>query len=99
MVAIVNSYGLNAAVDEMLISILPSGKNATPLDTSQTYMSTQLAQLLSDLLLSLSTNFNDGIFMLMVQHGNLIQPSKETISLLEDNLAGVELNGAQEVAS
>jgi len=99
LVDIVHDFGLDQALDETFISLLPSGKKAKSLDTSQTYMSTQLVQLLSDTLLSLMMDFNDGFFLLLAQHGQLMQSTNETLLLVEDSLAGVLPHSEQAVSA
>jgi len=88
LAAIVSNYGLNPAVDDSFISVLPSGANAEPLDTSRMSMSTQLAGLLDDTLKSLSTDFYNAYFLLMVQHGQMMAYANESLQNLEANLAG-----------
>lgn len=92
LAAIVSNYGLDPAVDEAFISILPSGRNATPLDTNEQYMSTQLAGLLGDILISLSTDFFNGYFQLLVRHGQMMTDTSESLQNLEASLAGTYQN-------
>jgi len=92
LAAIVGNYGLDPAVDEALIDILPSGPKAEPLNTNQQYMSTQLAGLLGDILMLLSTDFRNGYFLFLVRHGQMMTDTTESLQNLEANLAGTYQN-------
>ena len=92
-VAIVSNFGNDQTNDLFFISILEGIKEPAVLDVTQTYMSTQLAQLLADLLSLLMTDFANGYFLLLVQHGQLMRNSSETLSQLENNLATVVPSG------
>ncbi len=91
LAAIVSQYGLDAAADESLISILPSGRKATRLGTSVTYYSTQLATLLQELLMGLSGEFGNGDFLWLAQHGEMMAYTGESLARLEARLAGEEV--------
>lgn len=88
LVAVISRYGLDTAADDALVSILPSGSNATPLDTNVTYYSTQLATLLGQVLGSLSSNFWNAGFLLLAQHGQMMAYTGESLARLEASLAG-----------
>lgn len=83
-----NKYGLDAAADGALVSILPSGSRAARLDTDVTYYSTQLAGLLGDVLAGLSGDFWNGEFLLLAQHGAMMAYTGESLARLEAVLAG-----------
>lgn len=89
LAALIGNFGLCEAVDQAFVAILPSGRNAKSLDTSQNYMSTQLAALLSEVLLDLSTNFLNGAFLFMVAHGQMMEDVGESLQRLESSLAWV----------
>ncbi len=89
LAAIISNYGLDPAVDEAFISILPSGPKAEPLNTNEQFMSTQLAGLLGDTLMSIQANFSNGYFLWMTHHGQLMTDTSESLENLEANLAGI----------
>ncbi len=66
---------------------MPSGKKAAPLDTGVGYMSTQLGVLLEEILLDLSKN--NGYFVLMARHGQMMTYTGESLQTLESSLANV----------
>ena len=85
--AIINNFGQDQACDEAFIAILPSGQKATPLNTTQTYMSTQLSVLLESIMLSLSTDLLNGDFLFLAQHGQMMSVTNESVQNLEKSLA------------
>lgn len=89
LAAIVENFGLEQAADEALVSILPSGKKAGALAMNTAYTSTQLGVLLADLLLDLSTNFLNGHFLWLAQHGQMMAYTGESLQRLESSLAMV----------
>lgn len=97
LAAIVSNYGLDPAVDEAFISILPSGPKATPLNTNEQYMATQLAGLLGDILMALSTDFLNGYFLFLVRHGQMMTDTSESLQKLEARLAGTYQNTTSSV--
>lgn len=52
-------------------------------------MSTQLAALLSEVLLELSTNFLNGEFLFMAADGQMMEYVGESLQRLQSSLAGV----------
>ena len=99
LAAIVSNYGDDRTNDLYFISILEGIKKPAVLDVTQTYMSAQLASLLADVLLSLMTEFSNGDFLFLVQHGQMMRNSSETLSQLESNLATVDASGSAALAS
>lgn len=89
LAAIVQGFGLDQSIDEAFVSILPSGRKSTPLDVSVAYMSTQLGALLAQMLLDLSTDFYNGYFLLLAQHGQLMTYTGESLQRLEASLANI----------
>lgn len=88
LAAIVLNYGINPIVDQAFLDILPSGAEAEPLDTSQTFMSTQLAGLLGDVLMSFSTNFLNGGWLWMAQDGQMMENTTVSWQNLESSFVG-----------
>ena len=89
LAAVITNFGLDKAVDQAFISIIPTGKSATNLDISQRSMSPQLAQLLADILMRIMTEPYKAYFLRLAQHGQLMQNNNESLSQLEGSLAGV----------
>ena len=58
------------------------------MDTSVTYYSTQLATLLGEVLESLSSDFWNGEFLLLAQHGQMMVYTGESSPNLVASLAG-----------
>jgi len=87
LAAVVSNFGLDPAVDETFISIIPSGKKTAPLDTGMRYISTQLGVLLEEILLDLSKN--NGYLVLMAMHGQMMAYTGESLQRLESSLANV----------
>ena len=87
--SIVTHYGINSGADELLVSMLPVGKKASPLDMGQTYMSPQLGDLLSDTLLTVMTDPLKMGFLLLVRDGQMMQNSTKLLSQLKANIAGI----------
>lgn len=79
------------------MSILPSGRQATRLDTDVTYYSTQLAALLADVLGGLSRDFWNGEFLFLAAGGQMMAFTGESLGKLEQGLAGVEVQGVTEL--
>ena len=88
LVDLLTKYGLDPAVDLALTDILPSGPKATSLDTSVTYYSTQLAQLLAQMLEGLMTDFQNGNFLYLAMEGRMMMYTGESETNLEASLAG-----------
>ena len=88
LVALVSKYGLDPAVDLALTDILPVGPQATTLDTSVTYYSTQLAQLLAQMLKALMTDFMNGDFLYLASGGQMMAYTGESEAALEASFAG-----------
>lgn len=86
--ALLSKYGLDPAVDLALTDILPSGHKAISLDTTATYFSTQLAQLLAQMLKALMTDFQNGDFLYLATDGKMMAYTGEDQANLEANLAG-----------
>ncbi|KAL9070655.1 MAG: hypothetical protein Q9161_004709 [Pseudevernia consocians] len=94
---LISQHGLDTAADQAFVSILPSGSKATRLDTNVTYYSTQLATLLGQLLESLSSDFWNGYFLLLAQHGQMMAYTGESLSRLEASLAGTPVETVEAV--
>ena len=94
LVALLYKYGLDPAVDEALVDILPSGPRAASLDTSVTFYSTQLAQLLAQLLEGLMTDFENGDFLWLATVGQMMAYTGESEVGLEASLAGTAVVNA-----
>ena len=62
-----------------------------------TYYSTQLATLLGQLLESLSSDFWNGYFLLLAQHGQMMAYTGESLSRLEASLAGALVASVESV--
>ena len=88
LVDLLGKYGLDPAVDSALGDILPVGPQATSLDTSATYYSTQLAQLLAQVLKDLMTDFLSGNFLYLAMGGQMMNYTGESEANLEASLAG-----------
>ncbi|KAL6719741.1 hypothetical protein ACLMJK_001662 [Lecanora helva] len=89
LIAIITNFGSGADTELYFISILQSVKNPAVLDTTQKYMSAQLAQLLAEVLSLAMTDFINGYFLIMAQNGQMMQNTTLTLSQLEANLESV----------
>ena len=76
------------------MSILPSGRLATDLDTSKEYYSTQLATLLGELLESVMVGSGVLLFLLLAQHGQMLAYTGESLARLEASLAETSVESA-----